>query len=122
MFLTIYLLGVAITWYIFHRKNIKNELENIVNTVDERRAIENPGSIFMLGFFWPLVCIVEGLTWVADPRRNGYQAYVEVQAAKIQAGEDTLQDRWDKLKDEEARLTALKDEVENAQSDDEISI
>jgi hypothetical protein len=122
MFLIIYLLGVAITWYIFHRKNIKNELENIVNTGDERRAIEDPGTIFMMGFFWPLVCLVEGVTWVADPQRNGYQAYVEAQAKKIQDGEDTLQGRWDKLKDEEARLATLIDEAESAQPDDKTSI
>ncbi len=122
MFITIYLLGVAVTWYILHRNNIKKELENIVNTGDGRRAIEDPGSIFMMGFFWPLVCLVEGMTWIADPRRNGYQAYVEAQAEKIQAGEDTLQGRWDKLKDEEARLATLIDEAESAQSDDETSI
>ena len=121
--LTIYLIGFGVTCYFIHRNNIKNAVANKVRTGDERyKAIEDPGSIIMLGFFWPLVGLCEGITWVADSSRNGYQAYVDAQVVNLQAGEDTLDGRWEKLKQEEARLEALKDKVENAQSDDKTSI
>ena len=66
------------------------------------------------------------MTWIGDPTRNGYQAYVEAQAEKIRAGELSLQERWDKLREEEAELHiltgGLPDDIKNAQSDDENSI
>ena len=118
MFLTIYIIGFAVTCYIFHRINIKTELENreraLVND-DRRKTVEDPGSIIMLGVFWPLVCVAEGLGWVADSSRNGYKDYVESQATKLEVGE---QENTDSIPELEARLEALI----NAQLDDESSI
>lgn len=119
MFLTIYIIGFAVTCYIIHRNNIKIECDNrernLAHDDRRRKKVEDPGSIIMLGVFWPLVCVAEGLGWVADSSRNGYKDYVESQATKLEVGE---QENTDSIPELEARLEALI----NAQLDDENSI
>ena len=74
MLLVIYLVGVVVSWYVFHRMN--------VNKARDGKTIEDPGSIFFMGFFWPMILVIEGMGWVGDAELNGYKAYVERQAAE----------------------------------------